>query len=140
MGMGTELLMFNFTKKPTDNEIEIKKNAIKAKKLAILDHEVERSSIKQTIVWTLEKMLEEGHFLNFKWSDPSLDTSAFGEPKILGNGNKLTIEVLNYPPPPDDQPISYPYVIEMLYKGETYTSRETVSENAVMRDPIIINR
>lgn len=128
---------FNFTRKPTDNVIDIKKNAIKHGLLEILDHEVKRNAIKQTIVWKLDRALESGNFVSFTWRSPPPPAGIFGDPEISADGNLLTLSNLNHGPNSEG---SFGYVITFELGGETYTSEEKISTNGVMRDPIIINR
>lgn len=122
-------------RKTTDNVIEVLLGT-EPGTLDIDDHDVHGNSIKQSIVWQLDKTLEAGNFLSFEWQGTVPVPGTFDTPEITPDGNSLTIGVHNGK---KENKGSYAYVLTVEFGGRTYTSR-TQPPDSTIKDPIIINR
>lgn len=121
--------------KKTRNVIEVKLGTDPLT-LAVLDHNVERNAVNQTIVWQLDKSLEDGNFIAFQWTDPLLAVKAFGKPEISFDGNSLTVTDINDDSTPKG---GFAYIVNVELGGKTYTSR-TNSPIKIPKDPVIVNK
>ncbi|MGV8943050.1 hypothetical protein [Thermomonas sp.] len=129
------MLIGSLKAKNTDNQIDVLMGPNDT--LLIVDHPVEKNSIRQVITWKLaSKALRKGDFISFEWTDAAAAAGIFDAPVISADGNSLTIGDHNDLAATKTE---HPYRIKVSLNGTVYSSDATRQEG-LLKDPIIINK
>lgn len=106
-------------------------------------NEVSRSPSQQTITWQLTGNAASGSFValddpspGFAWVSPAPPTGIFGTPDLSGNGNQLTITVLNNSASTVG---TWIYVIRVKVGGTVYSTTSSLLTGTTT-NPTIINK